>query len=88
MKKKEHAAAEGDSFLSRMGHAGGGTAPGKLAPLAPPPGQPAGVLAAPPQQPAGDLLGWGPAGSGAAPAAPAAAASPAPAAEEGWATFD
>lgn len=96
MKKKEHAPGEGDSFLARMGAASG--APGRLAPLAPPPGQPAVSLppppaasssaataAAPQQQQhsaADDLLGLS------VPAPAAAPANPAPAAEEGWATFD
>lgn len=61
MKKKE-GAAEGDSFLSRMGHTAAGNSgaagagskgPERLLPLAPPPGQPAvaggfGILPPPP----------------------------------------
>lgn len=118
MKKKEAVPAEGDSFLSRLGQPTAGVAsgtsssgPARLAPLAPPPGQPvagfAGLMppppsnthaavptALPPQQhmaAVDDLLGLGTAATSraqTAAAAPAAAVNPAPAAEEGWATFD
>jgi hypothetical protein len=109
VKKKEHASGDGDSFLARLVGSGAtaagssAAAPGRLVPLAPPPGEPAGILPPPPAATAA-----APSGSSVpaaappppqpaaglqdllgwgAPAAPAAAA-PAPGAEDGWATFD
>lgn len=78
VKKKEHAAADGDSFLARLGGSaatapgsGASAAPGRLMPLAPPPGEPAGMLPPPPAAAAAPF-GAAPSGSG----APAAAAPP------------